>query len=132
MSQRSMPVSEVVRVDKRPRQSHVTLAQDSITEDGSQRTILVGHRVREEVAEKPALLEGLAHAGGLASLPVDLSSEDVQLWQASKLVDAVPSTDELVTVLKVRCHFVLAHIHGSTRAEQHLINNATEQQVGWI
>lgn len=93
-----------VRVSKRLRQGHVTLAHNANTgEYGLQRTIIVGHRVRDEVAGKSVLLEGLAHAGGLASLPDDLSPEDVQLWQASKLVDTIPSTDELVTVLKVRC-----------------------------
>lgn len=99
-----MSESDGVQQAKR-KLSQVTLTQDAGNgDDDERRPIVVGHHVREDVAEKSGLLAGLPHAGGLASLPDDISPEDVQLWQASKVVNTAPSTDELVTILKVRSH----------------------------
>lgn len=98
----SMSESDEGRQSKRPRLSHVTLAEDAEVDGGLERMIVVGRRVHEAVAEKCGLLSGLAQADGLASLPSNLSPEDVQRWHIARLLDAVPSTDDLVTILKVR------------------------------
>ena len=97
----SMSESENIRQPKVPRRAHVTLTQDSDVAEDSDSFVVVGHRVRKDVAEKSGLLSGLAQVDGLASLPDDLSPEDVQLWQSARLRGIFPSTDELVTIVKV-------------------------------
>lgn len=97
----SMSESENIRQSKVPRRAHVTLTQDSEVTGDSDSFVVVGHRVRKDVAQKSGLLSGLAQVDGLASLPDDLSPEDVHLWQAARLRGIFPSTDELVTIVKV-------------------------------
>lgn len=99
-----MSESENIRQLEVPRQPHVTLTQVSDLTEDSDSFVVVGHRVRKDIAQNSGLLSGLAQVDGLASLPHDLSPDDVQLWQASRLRGLVPSTDELVTIVKVsRC-----------------------------
>lgn len=86
---------------KAPRIGHVTLIQNSAQED-TERGVFVGHRLRRGIAAQSGLLSGLSDADGLASLPDNLTPEDVRLWQLAKLVPTSPSTDELVTILTVR------------------------------
>lgn len=96
-----MSESENIPPAKVPRLAHVTLTQSSDVAKDSSRSIVVGYRVREDIAEKSGLLSGLAQVDGLASLPDDISPEDVQLWQLCSLRDTIPSISELVTVVKV-------------------------------
>lgn len=108
----SMSESESSPPAKVPRRAHVTLTQGPDVAQDSTNFVVVGHRVREDVAERSGLLSGLAHVDGLASLPDDISPEDVQLWQASRLRGLDPSTDELVTIVKVsRCTSVQTGVH---------------------
>lgn len=61
----------------------------------------MGHSLRPDVVQRSALLAGLSEADGLASLPEDLGPEEVQLWEAARHLGIAPSTEELVTLLKV-------------------------------
>lgn len=80
----------------------VTLTQNLRVEEGTDGGPVVGYRIRKDVAAHSGLLSGLAEADGMASLPGDISPEDVQLWQVARRLGVVPNTDELVTILKVR------------------------------
>lgn len=94
-------MSESPRPSKVPRRGHVTLTERSLINYVSEGCVLVGHPLRGDAAGASGLLSGLSATEGLASLPHDLSSDDVQLWQAARLLGIQPSTDELVTILKV-------------------------------
>lgn len=91
----------IARPLKRPREGFVTLAEDLEAVDEPDQAIFVGHRIRSDVAAQSGLLAGLAEADGLASLPEDISPQDVQLWQVARRTCVAPSTDELVTIMKV-------------------------------
>lgn len=63
--------------------------------------VIIGHYINPAAAKRSGLLSGIASASGRATLPESISPEDVQLWQAACILEDQPSTDELMTILKV-------------------------------
>lgn len=100
-----------------------TLIQDEVGfefADGDP-NVIVGHRVPADVAGTSGLLSGIGSTNGLTSLPHSISPEDVRLWLAACVLDTQPSTEELITVLKVRSHGHGQETHvTSARIRNHL------------
>lgn len=82
----------------------VTLAQHDVSTDSYEKEgiIVIGSQVSQVAVRRSALLSGMEHTEGLASLPAHLSPEDVNLWNTACTVSLDLTADELVTVLKVR------------------------------
>lgn len=77
--------------------------------------VMIGNRMTEAAIKRSEVLSGIEHTEGLASLPAQLSPEDVRLWQTACSVDFEVSLDEIVTVLKVRNAWALRKMHRMTR-----------------
>eukprot|EP00892_Ulva_mutabilis_P005624 jgi/Ulvmu1/3433/UM016_0052.1 len=89
------------RSSKRPRHGLVALADRIHVSSKIDQQLFVGECVSSDAAERSDLLAGLLQTDGLAALPATIQPEDVQLWQAACLLIGEPSTDELVTVIRV-------------------------------
>lgn len=83
---------------------------------------LIGNVLSERAIRRSALLSGIETTEGLASLPPQLSPEEVKLWETAYLVHANLLTDDLVTVLKVRlrqaCHSGVANLKSAVLTSQ--------------
>eukprot|EP00892_Ulva_mutabilis_P005640 jgi/Ulvmu1/3448/UM016_0068.1 len=90
----------MVQHDSTP--SAVTLTEDG-TEDGSgtrNHSVILGHRIREEVAQRSELLAGISETQGLASLPANLSLEEVELRQPACLAETQLPAAEMAAVAR--------------------------------
>lgn len=90
-------------------------------------TVVVGHYVQAGVARRSGLLAGIGSMAGQAPLPDHISPEDVQLWQAACIVDLVPSTRELLTVLRVRSRSA-----GSIASGRHVPNMLSARNLALL
>eukprot|EP00892_Ulva_mutabilis_P005623 jgi/Ulvmu1/3432/UM016_0051.1 len=88
------------RCAKRPRRGCVALAESSEL-SGVDQHVIVGDCIRGDAAERSGLLSGIVNTDGLASLPAAIRPEDVQLWQAACVLVGEPSTEELITIIRV-------------------------------
>lgn len=64
--------------------------------------VVLGKRVRDDVAHRSAMLSHISTMKGEAALPAGISPEDFRVWQAAMTLSVHPSTSELVQILKVQ------------------------------
>lgn len=83
------------------KRTYVTLIDHQESQMQPENDIVIGYRVKAAAVKRSDLLSGIEHAEGLASLPAQVTPEDIQLWQTACAVDFRLPLDELVTVLKV-------------------------------
>lgn len=83
------------------KRAYVTLIEDQKSRMQPKNDLVVGYRVEAAAVKRSNLLAGIEHTEGLASLPAQVTPEDIQLWQTACAVDFRLPLDELVTVLKV-------------------------------
>lgn len=84
------------------KRSYVALAENLENTQEEESLVVIGNCVSANAIRRSGLLSGIESTEGIASLPSQLSPEDVKLWETSYLVDIELPLDELVTVLKVR------------------------------
>lgn len=73
--------------------------------------VVIGRCVSENAISRSGLLSGIGDTEGLASLPSQLSSDEVKLWETAYVIDVDLSPHDLATVLKVRASTVSATLH---------------------
>lgn len=78
--------------------THPILTDNAATDEGP----VIGQYIIPEASTRSGLLSGIASTTGQAPLPESVSPDDWQLWQAACAQKGPPSTEELITILKVR------------------------------
>lgn len=89
--------------DNSQAQPVLALTDQAFSDDAHENlNVLLGRSIRYQVTRRSNVLLEVERKAGVTQLPGDLTTEDVQLWQAACLVRSEPSTEQLVTILKAR------------------------------
>lgn len=84
------------------KRTYVSISEFQNDDKERKKAILVGPRLSDNAIRRSGLLTDMQGTEGLATLPANISDDEIRVWVTVCSLDVPLSTDDLVSVLKVR------------------------------